>query len=66
MKIIWRQQHPYINSTSGKEYYIAPCVLRPAIQPEAYGLKIKVVLKWRNNCIENIRFVSQIISDLCH
>ncbi len=31
-----------------------PCVLRAPIQPGKYGLKLKVVLKWRDNDIENI------------
>ncbi len=26
-------------------YYSSPCVLRPPIQPEKYGLKLEVILK---------------------
>ncbi len=40
-------------------YYSEPCVLRSAIQVEKYGLKLKVVLKWRDNPIEK-RLVSLI------
>ena len=28
--------------------YSGPCFLRPPIQPEKHGLKLKVVLKWRD------------------
>ncbi len=31
-----------------------PCDLRPLIQPAKYGLKLKVVLKWRDISTENI------------
>ncbi len=34
-----------------------PCILTPPIQTEIYGLKLKVVLKWWNINIENIRLV---------
>ena len=34
--------------------YRGPCILRP---PEKYGLKLKVVLKWRDIYIDNIRIV---------
>ncbi len=27
--------------------YSSPSILRPPLQPEKYGLKLKVVLKWR-------------------
>ncbi len=40
--------------------YSAPCILRPSIQPEKYGLKFKLVLKWRDIYVENIRVVSVI------
>ncbi len=44
--------------------YSCPCILRPPIQPEKYGFKLKVVLKWKDNCIENIRFVLSLIAVL--
>ncbi len=37
--------------------YSGPCDLRPPIQPAKYGLKLKVVLKWKDIHIENIRIV---------
>ena len=37
-----------------------PCDLRPPIQPAKYGLKWKVVLKWRDIYTENIQLVSLI------
>ncbi len=38
--------------------YSGPCILRPiTIQPEEYGLKLKMVLKWRDIYIENITVV---------
>ena len=37
--------------------YSGPCILRPPVQPEIYGLKLEVVLKWRDIYIENIRIV---------
>ncbi len=45
---------PYYISDSG------PCILRPPVQPEEYGLKyfkLKVVLKLKDTCIciENIK-----------
>ncbi len=40
--------------------YSGPCILRPPLQPEKYGLKLKVVLKWRDVYTENIRMVSLI------
>ncbi len=41
-----------------RQIYSGPCILRPPLQPERYGLKLKVVLKWRDIYIENIRMVS--------
>ncbi len=38
--------------------YSAPCILRPPIQPEECGLKLKVVFEWRDIYIENIGVVS--------
>ncbi len=38
-------------------YYSGPCILRPPLQPEKYGLKLQVVLKWRDIYIENIRIM---------
>ncbi len=40
--------------------YSHPCILRPSLQPEKYGLELEVVLKWRYIYIENIRMVSLI------
>ena len=41
--------------------YSSLCILRPPLQPEKYhGLKLGVVLKWREICTENIRVVSLI------
>ena len=37
--------------------YSGPCILRPPLQPEKNGLKLEVVLKWRNIYIENIGIV---------
>ncbi len=35
-----------------------PCILKLPILPEKYGLKLKVVLKWRDIYTENISTVS--------
>ncbi len=40
--------------------YSGPCILRLPFQPEKYGLKFDVVLKWRDIYFENIRIVSLI------
>ena len=40
--------------------YSGPCILRPLLQPEKYGLKLKVILIWRDIYTENIRMVSPI------
>ena len=32
-------------------------ILRPPLQPDKYGLKLEVVLKWRDVYTENIRMV---------
>ncbi len=40
--------------------YSGPCILRPPLQAKQYGLKLEVVLKWRDIYIENIRIVSLI------
>ncbi len=37
--------------------YSGPCILRPPLQPDKYGLKLEVVLKWRDIYTENIRMV---------
>ncbi len=37
--------------------YSGPCDLRPPIQPTKYGLKLKVVLKYRDIYTENIQVV---------
>ena len=36
------------------------CILRAPLQPEKYGLKWEVVLKWRDIYIESIRMVALI------
>ncbi len=38
--------------------YSGPSILRPPLQPGKYGLKLEVVLKWRDINTENIRVVS--------
>ncbi len=38
--------------------YGDPCVSRPHLQPQNFGLKLEVVLKWRDIYIQNIRMVS--------
>ncbi len=43
-------------------YTCGPCILRPPIQPEKYGLTLKVVLKGRDSYIANIRAVSLMVS----
>ncbi len=40
-----------------------PCILRPPIQPEKCGRKLKTVLKLRDICIENVRMAS-VMADL--
>ncbi len=40
----------FSNNSSGA------CILRPPCQPDKYGLKLEVVLKWRDYT-ENIRMV---------
>ncbi len=37
--------------------YRGPCILRPPVQEEKYGLKLEVVLKWKDIYIENITVV---------
>ncbi len=46
------QLTPYIQWH--RAYYIGPSILRPPSKPEKSGLKLKVVLKWRDICIENV------------
>ena len=41
-------------------FYSSPCILRLPLQPLNFGLKLKVVLNWRDIGIENIRMVSLI------
>ncbi len=43
----------------------SPCILRPPVQPEKCGLKLQVILKWRNIYIEKIRLVSLIMEGIC-
>ncbi len=43
--------------------YSGPCILRPPLQSEKYGLNWEVVLKWRDIYIENARMVS-LMADL--
>ena len=38
--------------------YSALCILKPPRQPEKYGLKLEVVLKWKDSCNKNIGRVS--------
>ena len=47
---------------SAESEYSGPCILRPPLQPDKFGLKLEVVLKWRDIYIENIRKVSLIAS----
>ena len=44
--------------------YSGPCILRPPLQPDKYGIKLEVVFKLRNIYIENI-MVSLIASLKC-
>ncbi len=41
-----------------QDRYSSPCILRPPIQPEKHGLKLKVVLKWKDIYIENITCIT--------
>ncbi len=34
-----------------------PCIIRPPLQPDKYGLKLEVILKWMDIYTENIRMV---------
>ncbi len=38
----------YLCNIDGKKIYHHPCILRPPVQPEKNGLKLKVVLKWKD------------------
>ncbi len=38
--------------------YSGLCILRPPLQPGKYGLKLEVVLKWKDINTENIRVMS--------
>ncbi len=38
-------------------HYSGPCILRQPLQPDKYGLKLEVVLKWRDIYTESIRMV---------
>ncbi len=40
--------------------YSSPCLLRLLLQPENFGIKLEVVLKWRDIFAENIILVSLI------
>ncbi len=42
--------------------YCGPHILRPPIQPEKGGFKLKAVLKWRDISVENERVVSLLSS----
>ena len=42
--------------------YSGPCILRPPLQPEKYGLKLEVVLKYRDIHIEHITMLSLVAS----
>ncbi len=41
-----------------RNIYSGPCILRPPIEAATYGLKLKVVLKWKDIYIGNIKFGS--------
>ncbi len=50
---------PFVSSVINIEcMYSVPCILRPPLQPEKYGLKWEVVLKWKDIYIENVTMVS--------
>ena len=38
--------------------YSGPCILRPPLQPGKYGLKLEVVLKWRDINTKNMSGVT--------
>ncbi len=40
--------------------YGGPCILTPHLQPEKYGLKLEVVLKWKGIYTESIKIVTLI------
>ncbi len=40
--------------------YSDPCILRPLLQPQKFGLKWEMVLKWKDIYVEIIRIVSLI------
>ena len=42
--------------------YSGPCILRPPIQPEKYGIKLKVVLKWRDIYVAYISVYIRVVS----
>ena len=42
--------------------YSGPCILRTPLLPEIVGLKLQVVLKWRDIYIENVKMVSLIVA----
>ncbi len=62
--VILHQYPPSNNwdTPSAKSFctYSGPCILRPPVQLDKYGLKLEVVLKWRDIYTEKIRMVSQI------
>ena len=39
-------------------FYSGVCILRSLHQPQYFGLKLEVVLNWRDIYVENIRIVS--------
>ncbi len=42
------------------EITVSPCILGPLHQPQNVGLKLEVVLEWRDIYVENIKIVSLI------
>ena len=44
--------------------YSGPCILRPPSQPEKHDLKLKLVLKLRDNYIENINVFMSLMAGL--
>ncbi len=44
--MIYSSQNTGRDQKTEQFIYSGPCILRPPIQPEKYGLKLKMVLKW--------------------
>ncbi len=54
---------PVYSAICWESTYSGPCDVIPPIQPAKYGLKLKVVLKYRDIYTENIQ-VASLISGL--